>query len=198
MKGKIKIAHICAYVSLALSVVMIILWCCNVGGFSVVSLDSFVGVIVALLAIIVAIVIGWQIINALEIKSKLAEIDGLRNEVEKQNKTIQQLSYRTQHHLSATMAMDALENCEAEEAFRYALVSLVSAMKLEKPINIERIMELLENSSKHFGSNQISKRFYDATLKLDRELKSMKNYDFIREEYEYLIDLYIRNVKYYE
>lgn len=163
-----------------------------------ISLESFISIIATLIGILVTFVVAWQIINGLEIKSKLAEIDSLRNEVEKQNKTIQQLSYRTQHHLSATMAMDALENCEAEEAFRYALVSLVSTMKLEKPINIERIMELLENSSKHFGSNPISKIFYDATLKLDRELKSMKNYDFIREEYEYLIDLYIRNVKYYE
>ena len=165
---------------------------------SYLSLETYIGVIATLIGILVTFAVAWQIINGLEIKGKLAEIDSLKNEVEKQNKTIQQLSYRTQHHMSATMAMDALQNCEVEEAFRYALVSLLNAMKLERPINIERIMDLLENSSKHFGSNPISKRFYDATLKLDKELKSMKNYDFIRPQYEPLIDLYIKKVKWYK
>lgn len=199
MKGKIKIAHICAYVSLALSVVMIILWCCNVGGFSVVSLDSFVGVIVALLAIIVAIVIGWQIINGLEIKGKLAEIDSLKNKVEEQNKTIEQLNYKTYHHLLSTMAMDALENNEAEEAFRYALASLVNTMKLNVPINISRTLKLLKECTKHFNNDRkVDKEFYDETLKLDKELKSMKDYEFIRTQYEPLMDLYIKKVKWYK
>lgn len=189
---------IISLVSLVAVIVMALMMLLGNANLSYLSLETYIGVIATLIGILVTFVVAWQIINGLEIKGKLAEIDSLKNEVEKQNKTIQQLSYRTQHHMSATMAMDALQNCEVEEAFRYALVSLLNAMKLERPINIERIMELLENSSKHFGSNPISKRFYDATLKLDRELKSMKNYDFIREEYEYLIDLYIRNVKYYE
>lgn len=196
MKGKIKIAHICAYVSLALSVVMIILWCCNVGGFSVVSLDSFVGVIVALLAIIVAIVIGWQIINALEIKSKLAEIDDFKNKVEEQNKTIEQTSYRTLHHLLSTMALDALENNEAEEAFRYALASLVNTMKLDVPINISSTLNLLKDCTNHFKNDRkTDKELYDETLEFDYELKSFNNYDFVRTQYEPLIELYIQKVK---
>jgi uncharacterized membrane protein YgaE (UPF0421/DUF939 family) len=176
---------------------MIILWCCNVGGFSVVSLDAFIGVIVALLAIIVAIVIGWQIINALEIKSKLAEIDDFKNKVEEQNKTIEQTSYRTLHHLLSTMAMDALENNEAEGAFRCALASLVNTMKLDKPINVTCILNLLKDCTRLFKNDmKVDKEFYDETLKFDDELRSFSNYDFIREEYEPLIDLYIQKVKY--
>ena len=162
---------------------------------SYLSLETYIGVIATLIGVLVTFAVAWQIINGLEIKDKLAEIDGLKNKVEEQNKTIEQLNYKTYHHLSGTMAMDALENNEAEEAFRYALVSLVNAMKIERPINIERIMKLLEECSKHFGSNPISKRFYDATLKLDKELKSMKDYEFIRTQYEPLIDLYIQKVK---
>ena len=66
-KCKIKFSDICAYLALLFSVVTILLWICNVGGFTVVSLDTFVGVIVALLAIIVTFVIGWQIYNAIDI-----------------------------------------------------------------------------------------------------------------------------------
>ena len=54
-------------VALILVAIMFVLWCCNAGGFSAVSLDTFVGVIVALLAIIVTIVLGWQIFNIFEL-----------------------------------------------------------------------------------------------------------------------------------
>ena len=69
-----RIASICAYASLAISVVMMLLWGCNVGGFTVVSLDSFVGVIVALLAIVVTFAIAWQIYNVMEIRNKVDQL----------------------------------------------------------------------------------------------------------------------------
>ena len=47
------------------------LWLCESLEFSVVSLDSFVGVIVALLAIVVTVAIGYQIINAIEVKDEI-------------------------------------------------------------------------------------------------------------------------------
>ena len=39
------------------------------------SLDTFIGVMVTMVGILVTFAVGWQIINALEIKNKLAEID---------------------------------------------------------------------------------------------------------------------------
>ena len=185
---------IISLVSLVAVIVMALMMLFGNANLSYLSLETYIGVIATLIGVLVTFVVAWQIINGLEIKGKLAEIDGLKNKVEEQNKTIEQLNYKTYHHLSGTMAMDALENNEAEEAFRYALVSLVNAMKMERPINIERIMKLLEECSKHFGSNPIDKRFYYSTLKLDKELKSMKDYEFIRTQYEPLIDLYIQKV----
>ena len=70
---KWSFAHICAFLSLAISVTMLVLWCCNVGGFTVVSLDSFVGVIVALLAIVVTLAVGWQIYNRIDFKNRIKE-----------------------------------------------------------------------------------------------------------------------------
>ena len=68
--------------SLILSVISIVgvfslwaLWITGVFKLSVVSLDSFVGIIVALLAIIVTVVIGWQIINTIEIREKISELE---------------------------------------------------------------------------------------------------------------------------
>lgn len=42
---------------------------------SVISLDTFVGVIVALLAVVVTIVIGLQIVNAIEIREKMSALE---------------------------------------------------------------------------------------------------------------------------
>ena len=72
---KWSLAHICAYLSLAISVTLLVLWCCDVGGFTVVSLDSFVGVIVALLAIIVTLAIGWQIYNSIELNERIKKLN---------------------------------------------------------------------------------------------------------------------------
>lgn len=87
---KCSFAHICAYLSLAISITMLALWCCNVGGFEVVSLDSFVGVIVTLLvtllAIIVAVAIGYQIYNGIEVKNKIEELNILKEKINKQEK----------------------------------------------------------------------------------------------------------------
>ena len=86
-----SLAHICAYLSLAISITMLVLWCCNVGGFSVVSLDSFVGVIVALLAIVVTLAVGWQIFNSIEIRNRIEKLDALEEkyrEHDKKNESI--------------------------------------------------------------------------------------------------------------
>ena len=49
-----------------------------------VSLDTFIGVMVTMVGILVTFAVGWQIINALEIKNKLAEMEKLKMEINSQ------------------------------------------------------------------------------------------------------------------
>lgn len=51
------------------------LWIFGSMKLSVVSLDSFVGVIVALLAIIFTVIIGLQILNAIDVREKMSEFE---------------------------------------------------------------------------------------------------------------------------
>ncbi len=82
-------AHICAYVSLTISVILITLWICNAGGFTVVSLDSFVGIIVALLGIIVTFAVAWNIYNGIDLRDEVKEVkDEFKVEVEKDENRI--------------------------------------------------------------------------------------------------------------
>lgn len=46
-----------------------------------ISLESFISIIATLIGILVTFVVAWQIINGLEIKNKLAEIDCLKKQI---------------------------------------------------------------------------------------------------------------------
>ena len=71
---KEKLSLILSAISLVGVLSVWVLWMCESIEFSVVSLDSFVGVIVALLAIIVTVAIGYQIINAIEVKDEIKQL----------------------------------------------------------------------------------------------------------------------------
>ena len=105
--NKWSLAHICAYISLGISITLLVLWCCNVGGFTVVNLDSFVGVIVALLAIVVTLAVGWQIYNSFEIKGKIEELSALKEIINVQEKTIKQETGKSQHLISYILGNEA-------------------------------------------------------------------------------------------
>ena len=119
---KSNLAHICAYLSLRISVTMLVLWCCNVGGFTVVSLDSFVGVIVTLLAIIVTLAIGWQIYNVFEIKAQLKETNILKEKLNIQEKENEKQICQIRHLISASMAENEINRKDYMTAFIYLWV----------------------------------------------------------------------------
>ena len=112
-------AHLCAYISLAISVTLLVLWCCNVGGFTVISLDSFVGVIVALLAIVVTLVVGLQIYNSIELNERIKNLNTLEERLIKQDKTSKQQNSKSNHLISFIYGAEAKREKEYIEAFRY-------------------------------------------------------------------------------
>lgn len=76
-------------------VILAILWCCRSMSLTAVSLDTFIGVMAAMIGLLVTFAIGWQIINALDIKSKLAEIENLKGEITEQRTEIIRLVTRS-------------------------------------------------------------------------------------------------------
>ena len=75
-------------ISIILSTISIIgvlsiwgLWLFGTIQLSIVSLDTFIGVIVALLAIIFTVIVGWQVVNTIEMRDKLANIEKRQNDL---------------------------------------------------------------------------------------------------------------------
>ena len=196
MKNKPNLAYICSYISLVLSIVMLVLWGCNVGGFSVVNLDTFVGVIVALLAIIVTIAIGWQIFNIYEVRSQLGKIQQLKTELDKQQDAFEEMSINSAHLHAISLSCIAISQKEYCEAFRYLVEALYLSLKHPSMPNLETILLTMEEDCiKNIAVGTIVKSdFYDTTTFKDHQLRELRTFNCIKRRYEKIYNEYIKKV----
>ena len=125
------------------------LWMFGTMKLSVVSLDTFIGVIVALLAIIFTIIIGWQIINTIEIRSWMNQLEQKQNtliENEKklaENDRLQSLEAYNLHAAICQADADSyVEKKQYVEAFAFYHVALCYAILSGTPNQLNRINKL--------------------------------------------------------
>lgn len=189
-------AHLCAYISLAISVTLLVLWCCNVGGFTVVSLDSFVGVIVALLAIIVTLAIGLQIYNSIELNERIKNLNTLEERLIKQDKTLKQHNNKANHLITYIYGVEAKREKKYIEAFRYYMASLRCSMLLDKPINVDHLLNDLEEVTANIEESTICviKRLKEIK-KYDKVIRKSYSYDIIKSRYERIYNDFCSKVK---
>ena len=193
---KWSFAHLCAYISLAISVTLVVLWCCNVGGFTVVSLDSFVGVIVALLAIVVTLAVGWQIYNSIEIKSKIEELSSLKEKINIKERTIKQQTRKSQHLTSLIFGFEVYKKKKYIEAFRYYMASLRCSMLLDKPINVEHLLNDLETVTSNIEESTICViERLNEIKEYDKAIRKSYSYDIIKSRYERIYNDFCSKVK---
>ncbi len=191
---KSNLVHICAYLSLGISVTMLVLWCCNVGGFTVVSLDSFVGIIVALLAIIVTFAIGWQIYNSIEIKEKIKRIDELEERFNELDDKIQQNQYRSQHLIFASLAEIEINTKNYTLAFRYLMASLEYIMSMDNLYNDKQVLTRMEDIT-NLMKNNTPCEYIEKINDCDIKIKASHHYKNIKEQYEKIYNDFMSKVK---
>ena len=171
-----------------------ILWGCNVIELSVISLDSFVGIIVSLLGILVTFAIGWQIINAIEIKAKLKEIEAIKYNVEEQREQLNQFAAGTKHETMFILGQDYYRKGDFANAFRCVLISLQHCLLLKEANNISLVLHLLENLAGNMqmkGTISISDN--QEILNTDKIIRSSSKFVFIQDRYEELFRTYLKN-----
>lgn len=142
--------------SIILSIISIVgvlsiwgLWVFGTMKLSVVSLDTFIGVIVALLAIIFTVIIGWQIINTIEIRNWMNQLEQRQNvlvENERRLAENDQLHTLETYNLHAAICQaDAdsyVEKKQYVEAFTFYHVALCYAILSGTPNQLNRINKL--------------------------------------------------------
>lgn len=191
-----------AIISLLVSGGIVVLWICKVTEFSVVSLDSFVGVIVALLAIIVTFVLGWQIYNAIEIKEKVNEIVNLQQEQEKlkayieQSKSeIMQANITNAFYHCTNMGLGASVAGDYVSAYRFLLSALSHTVQLQQPIDLKAtLVNMLNFANAINGEPEISRHHYDKMTEADKIIKAYKQYELLKEQYEDSYNLFLSKV----
>ena len=190
-------------VAIALVTIMFVLWCCNVGGFSAVSLDTFVGVIVALLAIIVTIAIGWQIWAAMDLKSNIAKLDSRIREIEnlkkqfgQQQEKIEQLSLKNQHLTGYTWGKSAYKEGKWIFAFRFFILSLSSSLQLKSPMNVEGILSHIDEISKKTQTRmKLERKLYADIVDADKKIRSLNNFSLIEARYKTSYDSILSKIE---
>lgn len=201
-------AHVCAYISLAVSVILMAMWICNVGGFTVVSLDSFVGIIVALLAIIVAFAVAWNIYNGIDLKNdvkeakaefnkKVEEVEKVGKELQKEIAALKKANGHSSHLIYIQFGDVALKSGNFVSAIFYYLLSLSTAMQCNSTNNVEIVLDQLanlidvyagisQNESEYKNKSYIYK-FNNEDIKnindSNSKIRSSQGFDLIRVRY---------------
>ena len=202
LSKKVNWSIVLSIVAIALVTIMFVLWCCNAGGFSAVSLDTFVGVIVALLAIIVTIAIGWQIWAAMDLKSNFAllnkricEVEALKTKLEEHERKVSHLYFETQHFNQLGIAKSYKDQDEFISAFLFYLSSLKCSLGLVTPINTSPIIkDMLACAQMITGNNSLTKQLRDSFEINDKYIRTSNLFRIIQDEYEEAIALFKEKV----
>lgn len=203
LERKINCALTLSAASLIIISAIVCLWMFKSREVAVVTLDTFVGVIVALLAIIVTFAIGWQILNAMDIRnnikeleSKIAHLKDLESQTTEQQKTIQELNINISHLLDLTWAEQAYNNSNYAHAFLYGIRSLQNSMKLSPCKNSDCILEIISNSvSKIPIDHNINKDVQKEIKDADKIIRQQSCFELIKGQYEKSYNLFFQKVK---
>lgn len=125
------------------------LWLLGTMKLSIVSLDTFIGVIVALLAIIFTVVIGLQIVNAIDMREKMSELQKrqmniLENERQlAENDRLHMMeAYNLQSGISGESAETYFAKGQYIEAFTFYHSALHYAILADQKNQLNRVNQL--------------------------------------------------------
>lgn len=146
-------------------------------------LDTFVGVMVAMIGILVTFAVGWQIINALEIKGKLAEIEKIKADINEQREQMHELAESTKHESMLIRAQEFYRCGDFINATICSMESLLHCLPLKVPSNIHLVMQTTKTfmmSVNKFATEEQKNEI----LRLEEAIREAENYIFISEQYE--------------
>lgn len=190
---KINYAIWLSAISLILWFIVVMLWIFNVFEFSVIDSNTFIGVIVALLALIVTFVVGWQIFNIIDVKSQVSEISDIKKELN-QLKENNEEDFNSMMHLHSIAFGDiSLQNSNISDAFSSYLWAIYYSLKL----NNEQIDQSLIVSTLDKVANNLTDVSENAIVQItnaDSKIRELPRYKYIRNEYEKVYQIYLSKI----
>ena len=196
LKYKAKAAFFMSSLSTLAALVVLGCWYFGTLELAVVTPETFIGVTVALLAIIVTLVLGWQIFNIFELKNKIDEVNELKKQFKEQQNNIQQLTLKNKHVTGFTWGKSAIKDQNWCAAFRYFILSLSASLQLDSPINVDPILAFMSEIYKKLQPHtKYAKEYYQEIVDADKEIRSLRNFSLIEERYKKSYDKIIAKIE---
>lgn len=187
-------AYFSAFFSLVLSFAMIGYWICDVRDLKVVNLNTFVGVTVALLGMIVTLAIAWQIYNAVEMRSKIEELRQLEDKFKEQEKSLEQFSHKTVNNINKLVAWEFLKDKIYLKAFYYYLSALDASVQMDDSDDINVLLETMAKICEE-SIELTDAKILEDIKKTNNHFKSVPSYRFIKDRYEPIYNRFISKVE---
>lgn len=172
-------------------VILAILWCCRSMSLTAVSLDTFIGVMAAMIGLLVTFAIGWQIINALDIKSKLAEIEKLKGEITEQRTEINKLIARSKFDSNVNQSYTMHKLDWHHKAFACTLEAIKYGLALD---DVYEELDVLLANLKVFAVNSQREHCYqserDMMVAADEAIRKSPKFALIKDKYTDAISEY--------
>lgn len=181
-------AIILSIISLGISLTIALLWYIHPKEVPAVEMGSYIGTIVTTLAIIVTIVLGWQIYNVIDYKEKVAEIHNLKKDYESLKLGLADAQLDVEFVACQTSAQTFINQKFyglTTIAFMKALLTRLQKTDIKIAIDdINWIFDELEKYTKppFLRDSQMELKKY--IEQWNNEIRSHKNYAFIKVRYE--------------
>jgi len=190
MKSKLPI--IISLIALIGVISVWVLWFCDSLKLSVIGLDTFIGVIVALLALIFTVTVGYQIINAIELKGKIAELEQRQNRIDVNYQNYIKLANNLQAGISGSAAELYYAKGELFEAFVFYHSALCFAISADQTNQMGRISQL--NNILKLPWNYPVSDYKQGIQEVKNDAEKIRNTisyrNCLSKDYEYMISLF--------
>lgn len=178
------------------------LWLCGTWHPSVVTLDTFIGVIATLIGIMVTFAIGWQIFNAMELRSKISELEEGKRQVEILQQQVNNQTSVLRIEVAHVRGIIAIEKEQYLIAFLYyhtAIYEGITTTPFGKyysyiSYDLTKLQELVTKIS----STTIQKDIFEGIQRDDLSIRESKLYSIIQAQYDAIMSEFFKKVSYEE
>lgn len=143
---KTNITLILSVLALITTISLCLLWCFRSWKVSILELDTFVGIIVAVLALLFTVTIGFQIINTLDVNRKISDLIQRQNTIETNYQNYLKLAQNLQSGISKGQADLYAQKGQYFEAFVFYNWTFYYAIEAGQPnqnIGLENLRSVI-------------------------------------------------------
>lgn len=198
---KYKISFLCGYLSISMSIVTLVLFFIKVHDLSIVDISTFIGVSAAFIGISVTLLVGYQIINVLDFRNKLAQVEEVKKVLEKQREETQIINHQQQEGFNILLARLYSQDCQQTlNTVLYFMRAIPYSLSLpQKAVGYSILLDelkvyMLNVTIPSFGSgsHDFIKRkveeFRELFSPIDNEIRANINFLYIKDKYSLLVE----------